>query len=79
MKVIEVEGSVAVFLPEHPSNCGILESVVKEGPLVTKLDHIFDTFLTLLLERYGGGGLKGGVQHQCAAQTGCRFRFLWWG
>jgi len=50
MEVIEVEGGIAILLSEYSCDSGILEPVVKEGPLVAKLDHSFDTFLTLLLE-----------------------------
>jgi len=57
VEVVEVEGSVTVFLSEHSGDGGVLELVVKKGPFVTKSDHGFDALLTLLLERYGGGGL----------------------
>jgi len=59
VEVVKVEGGIAVLLSEHSGDCGILKLIVKEGPLVTKSDHVFDTFLTLLLQRYGGGGLRG--------------------
>ena len=57
MEMVEIEGGVAVFLSEHPSNQDILELIVKEGPFVTKLDHNFDTLFTFLLEQCGGGVL----------------------
>jgi len=57
VKVVKVEGGVTVFLSEHSGNGHVLKSIVEEGPLVAKLDHIFDAFLTFLLERYGGGVL----------------------
>jgi len=59
VEVVEVKGSVAVFLPEYFGDGDILEFVVKEGPLVAESDHVLDALLTLLLERYGGGGLRG--------------------
>jgi len=76
MEMIEVEGGVAVFLSECFGNSGGCEFVSEESPLVAKLDHVFDTFFTLLLERCGGGGLRGGVLCQCIARTGCCLRFL---
>jgi len=57
MEVIEVEGGVAVFLSECFGDINGFEFVGKEGPLVAKSDHVLDTFFTLLLEQYGGGGL----------------------
>jgi len=65
MEMVKVKGGIAVLLSKHSGNRGILELVVKEGPLVAKSDHILDTFLTLLLEQGGGGGLRGGVWYQC--------------
>jgi len=59
MEVVEVEGGGAVFLPKGSSDGDILESIVEVGPFVIESDHVFDTFLTLLLEQYGGGGLGG--------------------
>ena len=59
MEVVEVEGGVAIFLSEYFCDIDSFESVGKESPLVAKSDHGFNTFLTLLLERYGGGGLGG--------------------
>jgi len=78
VEVIEIEGSVAIFLSEHSGDGGILEPVIKEGPLVAKLDHVFDTFLMLLLEQYGGGGLKGGVRCRCTVRIGYHLLFLQW-
>jgi len=59
VKVVEVEGSGAVFLPKDSSNSNVLESIVEVGPFVVESDHVFDAFLTLLLERCGGGDLGG--------------------
>jgi len=59
VEVVEVEGSGAVFLPKDSSDSNVLESIVEVGPFLVESDHVFDTFLTLLLERYGGGGLGG--------------------
>jgi len=50
MEVVEVEGGGAVFLPKDSSDGDVLESIVEVGPFVVELDHVFDTFLTLLLE-----------------------------
>jgi len=57
MKMIEVEGSVAIFPPEHSGNYGVLKSTTKNGPLVTESGHILDTFFMFLLEQCEGGGL----------------------
>ena len=57
MKVVEVEGSVAIFLSEYFSNIDGFEFVAEESPLVAKSNHGFKTFLMLLLERCGEGGL----------------------
>jgi len=59
VEVIEVEGSIAVFLSEYFGDINGFEFVSEKGPFVSKSDHVFDTFFTLLLERYGGGGLRG--------------------
>jgi len=58
VEVVKVEGGIAVLLSKHSGDGGILELVIEEGPLVAKSDHGFDAFLTLLLERYGGGDLR---------------------
>jgi len=79
MEMIKVEGGIAILLSEHSSDCDVLELIIEKGPLVTKSDHVFKTFLMLLLEQYGGGGLDQGVQHQCIVQTGCCFLLLLWG
>jgi len=57
VEMVKVEGGVAVFLSEYSGDRSVLEFVVEEGPFVAKLDHVFNTFLTFLLEQYGGGGL----------------------
>jgi len=59
VEMVEVEGSGAVFLSKDSSNSNVLESIIEVGPFVVESDHVFDTFLTLLLERCGGGGLGG--------------------
>ena len=59
MEVVEIEGGSAVFLPEDSSDSDVLESIIEVGPFVIELDHVFDAFFTLLLERCGGGGLGG--------------------
>ena len=78
MEVVKVKGSIAVLLSENSSNRSVLESVIKEGPLVAKLDHVFDTFLMLLLEQGGGDGLRGGIRCWYTARTDCRLLFLRW-
>jgi len=50
VEVVEVKGGVAVFSSEHSGDCDVLEFIIEDCPLVTKSDHIFDTFFTLLLE-----------------------------
>jgi len=57
VEVVEVEGGIAVFSSEHSGDCDVLEPIIEDGPLVAEPDHILDAFLTLLLERYGDGGL----------------------
>jgi len=57
VEMVKIEGGGTVFLPEGSGNGDVLESVIEVGPFVVKSDHVFDTFLTLLLERCGGGGL----------------------
>jgi len=57
MEVVEVEGGIAVFLSEYFGDIDGFEFISKKGPLVAKSDHVFDTFLTFLLEQYGGGDL----------------------
>jgi len=59
MEVVEIEGGSAVFLPEDFGDGDVLESITEVGPFVVESDHVFDALLTLLLERYGGGGLGG--------------------
>jgi len=76
VEVIEVEGGVTVFLSECFGDGKVCKFVSEKGPLVAKLDHVFDTFLTLLLERYGGGALRGGVRCRCIVRTGCCLLFL---
>jgi len=59
MEMIEVEGGIAVFLSECFSDSDVFEFVGEEVPFVIKSDHDFDAFFTFLLERCGGGGLRG--------------------
>jgi len=70
VEVVEVEGGIAVFLSEYSGDIDIFEFIVEEGPFVIELDHGFNAFLTLLLERCGGGDLRGGVRCQCTFQIG---------
>ena len=76
MEVVEIEGGSAIFLSEDSGDGDVLESVIEVGPFVVESDHVFDAFFTLLLERYGGGGLRGGVRYRCIARTDCRLQFL---
>jgi len=57
--MVKIEGGGTVFLSEGSGDGDVLEFVIEVGPFVVKSDHVFDTFLTLLLERCGGGGLGG--------------------
>jgi len=57
VEMVEVEGGSTVFLSEGSCDSDVLEFVFEIDPFVIELDHVFDTFLMLLLERYGGGGL----------------------
>ena len=50
MEVVEIEGSVAVFLSEYFGDVNGFEFIGKEGPLVAESDHGFDTFFTLHFE-----------------------------
>jgi len=59
VEMVEVEGGSTVFLSEGSCDSDVLESVIEVGPFVIESDHVFDAFLTLLLERCGGGGLGG--------------------
>jgi len=59
VEMIEVKGGIAVFLSEHFGDIDVFEFIGEEGPLVVKSDHVFDALLTFLLERCGGGGLRG--------------------
>ena len=59
MEVVEVKGGVTVLLSEYSCNVNSFEFIGEEGPFVAKSGHVFDTLLTLLLERCGGGGLRG--------------------
>jgi len=79
VEMVQVEGGIAVFSSEHSGDCDVLEPFIEDGPLVAESDHVFDAFLTFLLERYGDGGLGRGVQYQCTVQTGCLPLFLLWG
>jgi len=79
MKVVEVEGGVAILLSEHFSNCSVLELSIEDSPFVTKSSHVLDTFLMLLLGQCGGGGLGQGVQCWCTVWTDCHLLFLLWG
>jgi len=70
MEMVKVEGGIAILLSEYLGDGNVLEFVFEEGPFVVKSDHGFDTFFTLLLERCGGGGLRGGVRCRCTFRTG---------
>jgi len=59
VELVEIEGGSTVFLSEDSCDGDIFEFVIKVDPFVIESDHIFDAFLTLLLERCGGGGLGG--------------------
>jgi len=76
VEVIEVEGGIAVFLSECFCDGDGCEFVRKEGPLVAKLDHVFNAFFTLLLEQCGGGVLREGVHCRCIVRTDCHLLFL---
>ena len=70
MEMVKVEGGIAVFLSEHLGDIDIPEFIVEEGPFVVESDHGFNTFFTLLLERCGGGDLRGGVWCWCMFRIG---------
>jgi len=57
VEVVKIEGGSTVFLSEDSGDGDVLEFVIEVGPFVIESDHVLDTFLTLLLERCGGGGL----------------------
>jgi len=59
VEMVKIEGGGTIFLSEDSGDGDILESIVEVGPFLVESDHVFDTFLTLLLERCGGGGLGG--------------------
>ena len=70
MEMIEVKSGIAIFLSEYLGNIDVLESFVEEGPFVIESDHGFNAFLTLLLERCGGGDLRRGVRCRCTFRIG---------
>jgi len=70
MEMVKVEGGGTVFLSEDFCDGDVLEFVVEFDPFVIESDHVFDAFLTLLLERCGGGGLGEGVRCRCTFRTG---------
>jgi len=57
VEMVKVEGGGTVFLSKDSGDGNVFEFVIEVGPFVVELDHVFDTFFTLLLERCGGGGL----------------------
>jgi len=59
VEMVKIKGGVTIFLSEYSGDRDVLETIVEKGPFVIKSDHVLDAFLTLLLERCGGGGLKG--------------------
>jgi len=59
MKMVEIESGSAIFLSEGSCDGDVLESIIEVDPFIIESDHVFDAFLTLLLERCGGGGLGG--------------------
>jgi len=59
VEMVEIEGGSAIFLSEDFCDGDVLEFVIEVGPFVIESDHVFDAFLTLLLEQCGGGGLGG--------------------
>jgi len=65
VEVVKVKGGIAVFLSEYFGDVDVSEFIVEEGPFVIESDHGFDAFFTLLLERCGGGDLRGGVRCRC--------------
>jgi len=59
MEMVEVEGGSTVFLSEDSCDGDVLEPIIEVDPFIIESDYVFDAFLTLLLERCGGGGLGG--------------------
>jgi len=57
VEMVEIESGSTVFLSEDSCDGDVLEFVIEVGPFIIESDHVFDAFLTLLLERCGGGGL----------------------
>jgi len=70
VEVVEVEGGIAVFLSEYSGDIDVFEFIVEEDPFVIESDHGSNAFLTLLLERCGGGDLRGGVRCRCMFRIG---------
>ena len=70
MEMVEVEGGIAILLSECLGDGNVFEFAIEEGPFIVESNHGFNTFLTLLLERCGGGGLRGGVRCRCMFRTG---------
>ena len=59
MEMVEVEGGSTVFLSEDSCDGDVLEPIIEVDPFIIESDYVFDAFLTLLLERCGGGDLGG--------------------
>jgi len=59
MEMVEIESGSAIFLSEDSCDGDVLESIIEVDPFIIESDHVFDAFLTLPLERCGGGGLGG--------------------
>jgi len=70
VEVVKVEGGIAVFLSEYFGDIDVSELIVEGGPFVIESDHGFNAFLTLLLERCGGGDLRGGIRCWCTFRIG---------
>jgi len=70
MEMVKVEGGIAILLSEHSGDDSVLEFVVEDSPFIVEVDHGFNAFFTLLLERCGGDGLRGGVRCWCMFRTG---------
>jgi len=50
VEMIEIKGGSTVFLSEDSCDGDVLEVVIEVGPFVIESGHVFDAFLTLLLE-----------------------------
>jgi len=50
VEMVKIEGGGTIFLSEDSGDGDVFESVIEIGPFIIESDHVFNAFLTLLLE-----------------------------